>query len=150
MLNEKKFYEISTFKWVVRVYFEDTDGSGGVSNAAFLKFFERARTEWLRSLGVKQTELIKMHQMMFVLRKSTIEFFSSAKLDDDIELTVTIQKLGRASVQFKQQAFCLNETKVLLADGEFHVACINTSYEPISIPKFLVEKILSFNSNSTA
>src|SRR5689334_16243498 len=95
----------SVFTWTVRVYYEDTDAGGIVFYANYLKFYERARTEWLRSLGIQQQTLLDEESAIFVVRSAAIEYLSSARLDDEITLKLSIEKLGRASIQVAQQAW---------------------------------------------
>src|SRR5579875_940612 len=94
----------SVFTWTVRVYYEDTDAGGIVYYANYLKFFERARTEWLRSLGIQQQDLLDREGVAFVVRSASVDCLAAARLDDELKLTLTIEKLGRASIQFKQEA----------------------------------------------
>src|SRR3954464_8102232 len=95
------------FNWPVRVYYEDTDTGGVVFYANYLKFFERARTEWLRAAGVSQQALSDRHRVMFVVKSTAVDYHAPAKLDDQLQLTVTVERLGKASVQFVQQAWRL-------------------------------------------
>src|SRR3712207_1993111 len=95
------------FAWKVRVYYEDTDTGGVVFYANYLKFFERARTEWLRAAGIGQQRLLERHGVMFVVKSTAVDYHAPAKLDDELKLTVVVEKLGRASVQFVQQAWRL-------------------------------------------
>src|SRR3546814_1776714 len=88
----------------IRVYYEDTDTGGVVFYANYLKFFERGRTEWLRRLGVNQSELAQREHRMFVVKQVEIQYRKPAKLDDLLTLRSTITHVGRASVSFKQFA----------------------------------------------
>src|SRR5438067_13857534 len=94
----------SVFTWTVRVYYEDTDAAGIVYYVNYLKFFERARTEWLRSLGIRQQDLLDQEGVGFVVRSASVEYLAAARLDDELTLKLTVEKLGRASIQFAQQA----------------------------------------------
>ena len=111
-----------SFSWTVRVYYEDTDAGGIVYYANYLKFFERARTEWLRSLDLHQQSLIDAHRAMFVVKRASVDYHAPAKLDDAITLTLTIEKLGRASVEFLQHA---HRGDTLLATGRVKVGCVD-------------------------
>lgn len=123
------------FTWNIRVYYEDTDTGGVVFYANYLKFFERARTEWLRSIGFEQQKLTVVDKTMFVVRSTAVDYVSPAKLDDQLRITVQIEKIGRASVVFMQEAWRLGETPVLLARGAITIACVNTeTFRPQSIP----------------
>ena len=91
------------FNWLARVYYEDTDAGGIVFYANYLKFFERARTEWLRSAGIGLQAISESHRVMLVVKSATVDYHAPAKLDDELKLTVVVERLGRASVQFFQE-----------------------------------------------
>ena len=93
------------FIWPIRVYYEDTDAGGIVFYANYLKFFERARTEWLRSGGIDQSSLSVSDNLMFVVVRTAVDYHSPAKLDNELKLSVVVERLGRASVEFVQQAW---------------------------------------------
>ena len=112
----------SVFTWTVRVYYEDTDAGGIVYYANYLKFFERARTEWLRSLGIHQQTLLDEESAAFVVRSAAVEYLSSARLDDEVTLHLTVEKLGRASVQFAQQAW---RGETLLSTANVKIGCVD-------------------------
>ena len=95
----------ATFHWPVRVYWEDTDAGGIVFYANYLKFFERARTEWLRSLGVEQHSLKEQCGGMFVVTDTTVRYRRPARLDDQLLVTAQLTEPGRASMTIFQQAF---------------------------------------------
>jgi len=114
----------SVFTWTVRVYYEDTDAGGIVYYANYLKFFERARTEWLRSLDIHQQALLAGEGVAFVVRSAAVDYLASARLDDEIRLTLSIDKLGRASVQFVQQAW---RGDVLLSSAAVKVGCVDAA-----------------------
>jgi len=92
------------FCWPVRVYWEDTDAGGVVYYANYLRFFERARTEWLRSLGVHQQALKERTGGMFVVSHADVRYLRSARLDDELLVTTSLLELGRASITIGQQA----------------------------------------------
>jgi acyl-CoA thioester hydrolase len=122
----------SVFTWTVRVYYEDTDAGGIVYYANYLKFFERARTEWLRSLGIHQQTLRDEENAVFVVRSANIEYLASARLDDEVSLKLSVEKLGRASVQFAQQAF---RGETLLSTANVKVGCVDAkTMRPRSLP----------------
>jgi acyl-CoA thioester hydrolase len=112
------------FTWSARVYYEDTDAGGIVYYANYLKFFERARTEWLRALGIGQHALREQHGVLFVVKSATVEYHAPAHLDDVIELSLSIEKLGRASVQIRQQAWRDGQ---LLTSADVKVGCIDAA-----------------------
>src|SRR3954470_21864461 len=120
------------FRLPVRVYWEDTDAGGIVFYANYLKFFERARTEWLRAAGIGQQDLIASDNAGFVVKSATIDYHAPARLDDEITLTLAVEKLGRASVQFAQKAYRGDQ---LLAEASVKVGCVDlASVRPRSLP----------------
>jgi len=133
----------SDFSWTIRVYYEDTDAGGVVFYANYLKFFERARTEWLRAAGVGQQQLAAQDRAMFVVKGTAVDYHAPARLDDRLKLTVVIEKLGRASVQFLQEAWRLDEGEPqLLATGRIKVGCVDTaSFRPRPIPEHVLRAI---------
>lgn len=141
----------SDFQWPVRVYYEDTDTGGVVFYANYLKFFERARTEWLRAAGIGQQELSETHQVMFVVKSTAVDYHAPAKLDDELKLTVVVERLGRASVQFVQEAWRVGGTQPqLLTSGRIKVGCVNTgTFRPCPIPDEVLERIKSTGSFSS-
>ena len=127
------------FTWPLRVYYEDTDAGGIVFYANYLKFFERARTEWLRACGVNQHQLRQDEGAIFVVKRATVDYHAPAKLDDELNLTLRIEKLGRASVQFIQEARCAN---VLLAVANVKVGCIDAvTLRPRALPDSTAAKM---------
>ncbi|MEW6370699.1 MAG: tol-pal system-associated acyl-CoA thioesterase [Pseudomonadota bacterium] len=129
----------SVFTWTVRVYYEDTDAGGIVFYANYLKFFERARTEWLRAAGINQQELIDTDNAGFVVKSATIDYHAPARLDDELTLTLTIEKLGRASVQFAQKAY---KGDALLVEASVKVGCVDlASVRPRSLPEHVADKM---------
>ena len=112
----------STFD--IRVYYEDTDAGGVMYYANYLKFFERARTEWLRRLGVNQSELASKEDRIFVVKKVEIQYRKPARLDDLLVIHSQIIRLGRASIIFGQSALRDGE---LLCESETQVGCVDAN-----------------------
>lgn len=131
----------SEFTWDVRVYYEDTDAGGIVYYANYLKFFERARTEWLRALGIGQQELLAQHDAMFVVKNVSADYHAPAKLDDALKLTLVIEKLGRASVVFRQQAWC---GATLLNTAHVKVGCVDSALRPRALPGAAAERMSAY------
>jgi acyl-CoA thioester hydrolase len=136
----------SNFSWNIRVYYEDTDAGGIVFYANYLKFFERARTEWLRAAGVNQQGLSETAGVMFVVKSTAVDYHAPAKLDDELNVTVVVRRLGRASVQFAQEAWRIGkapgEQPQLLASGDIKVGCVNVaSLRPSAIPDDVAARI---------
>jgi acyl-CoA thioester hydrolase len=120
------------FIWPVRVYYEDTDAGGIVFYANYLKFFERARTEWLRACGVDQRSLAEESGTLFVVRSTALDYRAPARLDDVVTVVSRLEKLGRASVDFIQEAW---RGDTLLATGKIRVACVDgAAMRPAAIP----------------
>ena len=129
----------SAFTWQVRIYYEDTDAGGIVFYANYLKFFERARTEWLRATGVNQQALAEQEGAIFVVKHASIDYHAPAKLDDVLDLTLSIEKLGRASIQFAQQAW---RGDTLLASAQVKVGCVDAlTVRPRSLPPAAAAKM---------
>ncbi len=97
------------FQWPIRIYWEDTDAGGIVFYANYLKFFERSRTEWLRSLGIEQQRLKDTSGGMFVVAETNIRYHRPARLDDELIVTASLVEIGRASMIIKQQALLKSE-----------------------------------------
>lgn len=133
----------SNFTWNVRVYYEDTDAGGVVFYANYLKFFERARTEWLRAGGVSQQTMIERHGVVFVVKNTSVDYHAPAKLDDELKLSVVVERFGRASVQFVQEAWRMGQDGPrLLSTGRIKVGCVDAaSFRPTTIPDEVLAKI---------
>lgn len=144
------------FSWPVRVYYEDTDTGGVVFYANYLKFFERARTEWLRSGGIDQSALAQSHGRIFVVVHTAVDYHAPAKLDNELKLTVVVERCGRASVEFVQQAWRLDRTArgpaaggidpaaagdTLLATGRIRIACVD---QQTLAPRPMPAEVLAF------
>lgn len=127
------------FSWQVRVYYEDTDAGGIVFYANYLKFFERARTEWLRACGVDQRRLAEESGALFVVRSTALDYRSPARLDEVVTIVSRLEKLGRASVDFMQEAW---RGDTLLATGKIRVACVNgAEMRPAAIPDHVFDAL---------
>lgn len=120
----------------LRVYYEDTDAGGIVYYANYLKFFERARTEWLRELGINQTKFLEQ-KIGFVVRRVEMDNVASAKLDDLLKVNSTITTLKRASLVFHQQI--TNQAQQVICTATVRVACINfQNAKPMAIPESIL------------
>ena len=127
------------FSWPVRVYYEDTDAGGVVYYSNYLKFFERARSEWLRACGLNQDKLAQEEGLIFVVRRALLDFVRPARLDDLLEVTVEPRKVGRVYVDLAQQARCGVQ---VLARAEIRVACLRRQdFKPVAMPQSLRESI---------
>ncbi|WP_415914691.1 tol-pal system-associated acyl-CoA thioesterase [Paraburkholderia sp. J41] len=129
----------SDFSWPVRVYYEDTDAGGIMFYANYLKFFERARTEWLRACGIDQRQLAEQTGVLFVVRSTALDYRAPARLDDVVTTVSRIEKIGRASVDFMQEAW---RDGTLLAKGGIKVACVDgAAMRPAPIPGHVHEAL---------
>jgi acyl-CoA thioester hydrolase len=133
----------AVFTFPIRIYWEDTDAGGIVFYANYLKFFERARTEWLRSLGVEQQSLKDEIGGMFVVSETQLKYFSPARLDDLLEVTAQTAETGRASLVLSQQAW-LNVAgqRKLLAEGTIRIGWVDShTLKPGRIPAKILEAL---------
>ena len=127
------------FRWTVRVYFEDTDAAGIVYYANYLKFFERCRTEWLRSLGFDQRQLAERERLQFVVVDLAVQYHRPARLDDSLSIDATLVERARSYVVFRQQA---RRGAELLASARVKVACVDTGrLAPARMPAALLERM---------
>jgi len=127
------------FDLPVRVYWEDTDAGGVVFYANYLKFFERARTEWLRSMGFGQERLRVETGTVFIVSETAVRYLQPARLDDQLRVTVQVQDCRRASLTIRQQAW---RGDVLLAEGTIRIGCVEAqSFRPCRIPNEIYERI---------
>ena len=127
------------FRHRLRVYWEDTDAGGVVFYANYLKFFERARTEWLRSHGVEQQRMREETGLIFIVTDTRVQYHRPARLDDAIDVTVAVQRAGAASFHIAQQAW---RDTLLLSEGEIRIGCVDAeSFRPQRIPPLLLQLI---------
>jgi acyl-CoA thioester hydrolase len=126
---------VNESSWPIRVYWEDTDGGGVVYYANYLKFMERARTEWLRTLGHSQAELAEQFGFVFAVVEVKVNYRRPARLDDELTVTCLPVPEGRASIRFKQ---IIRKGDHTLADGEVRVACVDAkTFRPRALPEFI-------------
>ncbi|SFD23164.1 acyl-CoA thioester hydrolase [Thiohalospira halophila DSM 15071] len=127
---------MTEFSWPVRVYYEDTDAGGVVYHANYLAFMERARTEWLRSLGFGQRELAAEVGVLFAVRSMELDFLKPARFDDELTVTATIDNLARARIDFLQEI--RSAAGEVLCRGRVRVACIDGErFRPCAIPEVI-------------
>ena len=121
------------FEWIARVYFEDTDSGGVVYHANYLKFMERARTEWLRKLGLNQIKLKQENKVMFVVRKIDIQYKIPARFNDELIIEIDCVKSTDYSIMLKQNILRDNQ---IITEGNVEIVCINSDlFKPVRIPK---------------
>lgn len=129
-----------TFSFPVRVYYEDTDSGGVVYYANYLKFLERARTEWLRAAGFEQPELLRDHNVIFVVRSVAIEYLRPAQFNDELTVTVRMEKLGRSTIEVFQTV----ERDARLIEATVKIVCVDgASFKPVSIPPHIRQPLES-------
>ena len=127
------------FSWPVRVYYEDTDSGGVVYYANYLKFMERARTEYLRQLGFEQDELIEKENTLFAVRSINVDYHRPARFNELLEVSAEIIEFKKASMLFKQTIVRQSDQQ-LLCDGTVRIASLMAdSFKPCAIPKSIVE-----------
>ncbi|HSN41521.1 MAG TPA: tol-pal system-associated acyl-CoA thioesterase [Burkholderiales bacterium] len=127
------------FEWPVRVYYEDTDSGGVVYYANYLRFFERARTEWLRALGFEQDELAARHQVVFVVRSVAVEYLKPSLFNDRLQVTVELAKVSASQILVAQRVMRGSEE---LVTAQIGVACVNAAtFRPVRIPKAIITRI---------
>jgi acyl-CoA thioester hydrolase len=121
------------FSWPVRIYYEDTDAGGVVYYANYLKFMERARTEWLRALGFDQRELAETRRLAFVVTEACAQYRKPARLNDLLSVGVTIDSARGARIGFRQD-ICRDDGELLCA-GRIAVACLDLqTFRPRAVP----------------
>ncbi len=136
---------MAEFEFPIRVYWEDTDAGGIVFYANYLKFFERARTEWLRAGGVHQRSLHEQVGGMFVVVESQVKYLRPARLDDELVVTARLQEAGRAGLVIDQQAFVRRqapEPRELLCRARIRVGWVDAvTLKPARIPPDILKTL---------
>ena len=128
-----------TFSWPVRVYWEDTDAGGVVYYANHLKFMERARSEWLRALGFEQDALRDEAGVLFVVRRVEVDYLAPARFNDQIEVSVGLHEIGRASLSVKQT---LSRGPTRLVSALVTLACVDAvRFKPVKIPAPILQAL---------
>jgi acyl-CoA thioester hydrolase len=134
---------MSAFRWPVRVYYEDTDSGGVVYYANYLRFMERARTEWMRALGFEQDRLLREEGIVFAVRSANVEFLQPARFNDLLTVVTSLQQRGRASLTFAQSISRQHEETQPCCSGAVKIACVNAdTFRPQPIPEILMKEIV--------
>jgi acyl-CoA thioester hydrolase len=129
----------SAFSFPVRIYYEDTDSGGVVYYANYLKYMERARTEWLRTLGFEQDELLAQNGVIFAVRSAKLEFLRPARFNDLLQVTVSPERIRHASITVRQQVQRLD---VVLCEGEVKIACLEAkTFTPCAMPDVIAARL---------
>ncbi len=133
---------VKRFRWPLRVYYEDTDSGGVVYYANYLKFMERARTEWLRSLGFEQDEMMRQDGVIFAVRSVQVDYLQPARFNDALEITAQLRECRRVSLEFQQTVERTGDHPVTLCTGVVRIACLDAaSLRPVAIPPRLLKEI---------
>jgi acyl-CoA thioester hydrolase len=135
------------FSWPIRVYYEDTDSGGVVYYANYLKFMERARTEFLRNSGFEQNQLKQEQGILFAVHSLSIQYIKPAVFNDELMVTTKIINPGRASLTFKQSIERLSERN-LICDAEVKVVCLDAEkFSPVAMPKEILNMVEKRSGN---
>lgn len=136
------------FEFTLRVYWEDTDAGGVVFYANYLKYFERARTEWLRALGQGQERMRLEGGAMFVVSETSVRYRRPARLDDLLRITVRLVQVTRVGITLEQQAWRSDE---LLAEGSIRIVCVTPgTFQPCRIPTEITARLPAMSSTPTS
>lgn len=134
-----------SFTWPVRVYYEDTDSGGVVYYANYLKFMERARTEWLRAQGFEQTDLAEQHGIVFVVRSVSAEYLRPARFNDALAVRVEMQQLGRSQLFVNHE---IRRGEEILNTAQVRLACVNVAtFRPEAMPDVVRAALLQGREN---
>jgi acyl-CoA thioester hydrolase len=126
------------FTRAVRVYYEDTDLGGVVYYANYLKFLERARSEWLRHLGVSQSRLLEAERLLFAITAVEVRYLKPARFEDELTVTVELDRLRRASMSFRQEIYRGGDGQELLCTAQVTAACLDAdTMRPRPLPAHL-------------
>ena len=141
LVEDPRVHVLGRFEHPIRVYWEDTDAGGIVFYANYLKFFERARTEWLRSLGLEQSRLRDTTGGIFVVSETSLRYLQPARLDDELVVTAQLEEGGRASLIIAQRA-SMKHDGALLCEGTIRIGWVDAqSLRPARIPPIILEAL---------
>ncbi len=131
--------ELFVYSFPVRIYFENTDAGGVVYHSEYLKFLERARTEWLRHLGFDHQTLARNHRVTLVVTSLAVDFIKAARLDDNVAVSVRLESLGKVRCVFAQE---IRRDDEVLVKAKVTVACVTgEGFKPTEIPEGLKKKM---------
>lgn len=141
------------FAWPVRVYYEDTDSGGVVYYANYLKFMERARTEWLRARGVEQDKLAVEQGVIFAVRSAQVDYLKPGRFNQQLSVSVGVVETGKASLTFEQEVIVKENRQTgggqcgeVLCRGRIKIACLDAkTMRPRAIPETIRQEILGDN-----
>ena len=130
------------FNWLSRVYYEDTDSGGVVYYANYLKFMERARTEFIRHIGFEQDQLIEQQNIIFAVRSVQLDYKTPARFNDELNITANVIEMKKVSMLFEQKITNIKQSSNILCEGQVRIACLHAdTFKPCAIPKNILEAI---------
>lgn len=130
------------FVWQLRVYWEDTDAGGVVYHSRYLNFFERARTEWLRSRGIEQSRLARDERLVFAISRMEVDFLLPAVLDDELDVSVHSVSAGQTRLEFSQEMTRRSDGRIL-SRAQVRAACLDAdSFKPARMPDWIKQEIM--------
>jgi acyl-CoA thioester hydrolase len=130
------------FVWQLRVYWEDTDAGGVVYHSRYLNFFERARTEWLRSRGIEQSRLARDEKLVFAISRMEVDFLLPAVLDDELDVSVHSVSAGRTRLEFSQELTRRSDGRIL-SRAQVRAACLDAdSFKPARMPDWIQQEVM--------
>jgi acyl-CoA thioester hydrolase len=130
-----------SFVWPIRIYWEDTDGGGVVYHSNYLKFFERARTEWLRKCGIEQRQLAAERGILFAVHAANLAFIRPARLDQALTVRLYADRLRRASLSVQQDLYDPSSKEVICRGG-VEIVCLDANrFKPIGIPSDILAEL---------
>ena len=141
MEKDKAYLDPMVFSFPVRVYYEDTDAGGVVYHASYLRFFERARVESLRELGLELNYLISQEDCQFVVREIQVEFLKPAYLDQSLVIYSKMTEVSGPKIRYNQQLRLKSEKDDLLCCAEVLLVCLNSRFQPRRVPKVLMRGV---------
>lgn len=133
----------ASFRWPVRVYYEDTDAGGVVYHANYLCYMERARTEMLRHYGLEQTDIREKYGVVFVVKNLSIDYLRPARFNEALEVSVSVQNVRRASVDFAQAVYRVGEEAPLCRAIVVIASLQIETFRPCGLPKALLDILQS-------
>ncbi len=138
-LKDAQQTQLFSYSFPLRIYYEDTDAGGVVYHGQYVRFLERARTEWLRHLGFNNTDLERKHKMLWVVTEMTLNFVKPARLDDNLDVTVAVETMGRVRCTFHQE---VRRGDDVLLKARVTVAAVSAdTFKPIELPADLKRKM---------
>ncbi|RMG31421.1 MAG: tol-pal system-associated acyl-CoA thioesterase [Gammaproteobacteria bacterium] len=133
---------VREFSWPVRVYYEDTDAGGVVYYANYLRYMERARTEWLRRLGLDQSTLARDPGILFAVHRIEIDYLRPARLDARLRVTVRIEEVRRTALGLAQSVLPEDEPQAPCCRGRVRVVCVDAErFRPVPLPAFITRRL---------